>query len=103
MTKLLKKLSDEELSRFEENCKKASAKFRGRWTIEEIRMEKKRRLGVHAGAYDRLLEEMKRSSDNLITYPEAFFACHAGEEWHFRRSVKKTKKLMDEILQFSVA
>ena len=45
---------------------------------------------------------MRGSQDNLITYPEALLACHPDEEWHFRRSMPKNRKLMDDLLRFSV-
>src|SRR6478672_3511012 len=102
MCDILMKLTDEDLDRLEENMERAPAKFHGRHTRDDVRAEKRRRLAVHTTSYNCLVNEMSRSPDNLITYPEALLACHPGDKWHFRRSMRKSRKLMDDLLQFSV-
>ena len=100
---VLKRLSDAALERLETNLKTAPSKFSGNFSLVDVGEEKKLRLGAHAGIYDRWQEEMKRAPDGLITYPEAYLTIHPDDEWHFRRSIKKTRKMMDDVLRYCQA
>lgn len=103
MSNYLETLSDDELNRMEENIRKAPSTFRGRFTLQDILAEKRRRLGRFAKAYDQLLDAVRQSPDGRITYGEVFAIFFPNEVWHFRRSMQKIKALMDGIIQYAVA
>lgn len=110
MNNFLQTLSDDDLNRMENNFKKAPSKFLGRspskdirYSLEDIRVEKRRRLGKLTVYYNQLLARMRKTENGLITYKETFATRFDGEAWHDRKSSRMLKKFMDDIIQYAVA
>src|SRR5690348_14321686 len=81
----IERLTNQQLDNLEANYRRANKTTGGRWSLEEVLQEKKRRIADERDPYSVLkviIQNCRRSADCRTTYAELWRAIRPGEDWN---------------------
>ena len=99
---MLQALTLDQLYRFETNYRKASSKFRSKYSLEDILDELRRRHSMFGQVYRTVFDQLRVAPDHLITYRHVWDLFYPGQPWVWRKSDKAVKKILDELIRYCV-